>query len=217
MRLPNSESTVPAVPIAVFARAPVPGRVKTRLIPRLGAVGAARLHTLLMRRAVGTAIDAGVGPVSLWCAPDRAHPSFAACGAEFGVRLVTQRGGDLGERMLDALVQLCASGSAIVIGADCPALTIGELQSAAAALADGEDAVFVPAEDGGYVLVGTRRPVASLFTSMDWGGEHVMEATRDRLRRAGMRWRELATSWDVDRPSDFDRLRQSGLIAERAG
>ena len=104
-----------------------------------------------------------------------------------------------------------------MIGTDCPALTAGELRAAAKALQAGNDAVFVPAEDGGYVLIGLRHPIASLFYGIPWGTDQVMDHTRARLRSAGLRWQELAPLWDVDRPEDLDRLRASGLMAERGG
>jgi len=200
--------------IGVFARAPVPGEAKTRLIPSLGAVGAARLQSALMRRALGTAIDAALGKVSLWCAPDCSHPDFAACRDEFDVALEPQRGPDLGARMLHAFTVLCRQGSALLIGTDCPALTVDAMQAAAAALRDGDDAVFIPAEDGGYVLVGLARPVAPLFHDMAWGSHRVMAQSRERMVAAGVRWRELAASWDVDRPQDLARLQASGIMPE---
>ena len=200
--------------IGVFARAPVPGEAKTRLIPSLGAVGAARLQSALMRRALGTAIDAAPGNVSLWCAPDCSHPDFAACRDEFHVALEPQRGPDLGARMLHAFTVLCRQGGALLIGTDCPALTVDAMRAAATALRDGDDAVFIPAEDGGYVLVGLARPVAPLFHDMAWGSHRVMAQSRERMVAAGVRWRELAASWDVDRPQDLARLQASGIMAD---
>jgi glycosyltransferase A (GT-A) superfamily protein (DUF2064 family) len=100
------------------------------------------------------------------------------------------------------------------MGTDCPALTVGELRAAAGALREANDAVFVPAEDGGYVLVGLRHAVDSLFYGIPWGDDRVMDHTRERLRSAGLRWQELAPSWDVDRPEDLARLRASGLMVE---
>ena len=208
----ESVAALPAV--AVFARAPVPGQAKTRLIPVLGAAGAAGLQAALIRRAVATATAAAVGPVSLWCAPDCAHPVFTGCGDEFGIELVPQHGPDLGARMRHAFEVLCARQPALLIGADCPALTAAALHAAAAALRDGDDAVFIPAEDGGYVLVGLARPLAPLFDDIAWGSDRVMAQSRDRMRGAGVRWRELASSWDVDRPEDFARLAASGIMAQ---
>jgi rSAM/selenodomain-associated transferase 1 len=202
------------VDIAIFARAPVAGAAKTRLIPRLGAEGAAALQHALIHRALQTAVAAKVGSVSLWCAPDCEHPAFVGCSEQFGVSLYPQRGTDLGARMFHAFSRLCRRGAALVIGTDCPALTAAELRTAGEALRRGNDAVFVPAEDGGYVLVGLRHAIASLFYGMPWGTDRVMDHTRTRLRNAGLRWHELPTSWDVDRPEDIDHLRASGFIAE---
>jgi rSAM/selenodomain-associated transferase 1 len=201
------------VDIAVFARAPVPGEAKTRLIPKLGATGAAELQLALMRRSVTTALAASLGRVSLWCAPDCRHPSFVACAKDLGVALHPQRGADLGERMFNAFAQLCRQRNAMIIGTDCPALTAETLRIAAGALIEGNDAVVVPAEDGGYVLIGLRRAVASLFHGIPWGRDTVMTETLERLSRAKLRYRELAPSWDVDRPEDFERLSASGLMA----
>ncbi len=202
--------------VAVFAKAPVPGEVKTRLIGLLGAREAAGLHAALVRRALGTARNSAVGPVSLWCMPDTGHPFFAACAAEYGAELRPQRGGDLGERMEGAFGQLLGEGPAVLIGSDCPCLGVEDLRSAAAALAT-HDAVLQPAEDGGYVLVGLSRQVPGLFDGVRWGESTVMRETRERLRSAGATWKELPVRWDVDRPEDYRRLAQSGLLAEARG
>jgi rSAM/selenodomain-associated transferase 1 len=197
----------------VFAKAPVAGEVKTRLIPRLGAVDAARLHENLVRHALAAAREAGLGKIVLCCAPDCAHPFFGHCADEFGATLQPQSAGNLGDRMHHALRQALRSCKrALLIGTDCPALDAAGLRAAAAALAPGTDLVFVPAEDGGYALVGARRVDARVFSAIDWGNATVMQQTRDRLRTLGWNWRERPTLWDVDRPADLDRLQQSGLV-----
>ncbi len=201
--------------IAIFARAPVAGQAKTRLLPRLGAEGAAALQHALTERALQTAVDAKLGRVGLWCTLDCEHPAFMRLSKQFGVPLYPQRGADLGARMFHAFSRLCREREALIIGTDCPALSADDLRLAAAALREGNDAVFVPAEDGGYVLVGLRHAIASLFHGIPWGTDRVMDHTRVRLRSAGVRWRELAHLWDIDRPEDLDRLRASGLMAER--
>lgn len=195
-------------PIAVFARAPMPGEVKTRLIPSLGAEGAAALHARLVRRTLATARAARLGPVTLWCAPDTHHPFFADCVASFGVGLKPQAPGDLGARMLAAFE---ASAPSLLIGSDCPALAVEHLQAASQALRS-SDAVFLPAEDGGYVLVGLSRPMTEVFDAIPWGGDAVMIETRRRLDRLGLRWSEPVILWDVDRPDDLVRLAASGLL-----
>ena len=172
--------------IIVFARAPVPGRAKTRLIPRLGAWGAARLQARLIRHAVATARAARCGPVEL-------H------------RSERQRGKDLGERMHRALAR--ARRPAIIIGTDCPELRPADLRRALRLLQAGYRAVLAPAEDGGYALIGMRHASPLPFESMPWGTGGVYAETARRLDAAGWRWRALRTVWDVDRPEDLDRLR----------
>jgi len=196
--------------IAVFAKAPVAGAVKTRLAAKLGDEGAAQLHARLARHALQTAIASGIGPVELWCAPDASHPFFAACAASLGVTLHAQRGANLGERMHHAFEDAARAGAAlVVIGGDCPALAPRHLREAARALVE-NDAVFAPAEDGGYVLVGLARPQPALFAGIAWGESDVMERTRARLAASGLAWKELDTLWDVDRPEDLERLERHG-------
>jgi rSAM/selenodomain-associated transferase 1 len=199
------------VGIAVFARAPVPGQCKTRLVPALGAEGAARLHRRMIERTVAFALTAGVGPVSLWCTPDTAHPAFTELSRDTPVQLCVQSEGDLGARMLAAF-EAQKNVPLLLIGTDCPALTTRHLQACADVLRDGYDAVFLPTEDGGYVLVGLRTAQAALFEAMPWSTDKVMAETRRRLQRAGLAWREPATLWDVDTPADLERLRASGLM-----
>ncbi len=194
--------------ILVFAKAPTPGRVKTRLVPALGEAAAAALYRQLAERTLSTAVAAGLGQVELWCAPGTNDAFFASCAQQHGVGLRAQGEGDLGMRMARALeFALEERAPALLIGSDCPVLTPEYLRDAAAMLANGEDAVFGPAEDGGYVLIGlARRPAAALFQDIVWGSATVMQETRARLVRLNWRWRELATLWDVDRPEDLPRL-----------
>ncbi len=192
--------------VQVFARAAVSGEVKTRLIPRLGADGAARLQRDLTARAVATALSADIGPVELWCSPDRSHPALVAL-APHDVTLHDQGPGDLGERMQRALKHAVEMGDfAVLIGSDCPALTGVDLQSAEKALRQGSDLAFTPAEDGGYVLIAAQKCSQRLFDGIAWGHDTVMEETRHRLQELGWSWKELPQRWDVDRPQDYDRL-----------
>lgn len=199
--------------VIVFAKAPDPGAVKTRLIPLLGADGAAALHARLVQHALATACAAESGRVELACAPDPGHLFFHDCGMRYGARLFPQGDGDLGARMLRACERALAdTGSVLIIGADCPALTPAHLRDARSALAEGCEAVLAPAEDGGYVLIGLSRCDARLFDGIAWGGTGVMAATRARLNILGWKWRELGVLWDVDRPADYQRLVASGLL-----
>lgn len=199
--------------LLVFAKAPQPGVVKTRLIPALGALGAAALHARLVAHTLEMAGAAGMGGIELHCAPDTSDPFFQHCSSKYGVTLATQTDGDLGKRMHDAFYKALATTSHIIlIGTDCPALTAAHLIEARQALQNGNDAVFVPTEDGGYALIGLGGCDARLFENISWGGAQVMAQTREHLRGLRWRWRELATLWDVDRPVDFQRLLQSGLL-----
>jgi rSAM/selenodomain-associated transferase 1 len=193
--------------IIVFAKAPQPGAVKTRLIPMLGADGAAQMHAQLVTRALETATAAALGPLELCCAPDVDHPFFAACAARHGVVLSAQGEGDLGARMARAAARALAEHPRVIlIGADCPALTTAYLRTADAALEEGCDAAIGPAEDGGYVLLALARTDPHLFNAVPWGGPDVMATTAARLDDLGWRWRRLDALWDVDRPEDLARL-----------
>ncbi|MDR9440325.1 MAG: TIGR04282 family arsenosugar biosynthesis glycosyltransferase [Halomonas sp.] len=191
-------------PLAILAKAPIPGRVKTRLMPALGAEGACRLHERLLRHAVATAL-AATSPqcITLWTALDHDHPLFRELADRHGIRLRAQPEGDLGERMYQALQAMDAPG--VLIGSDCPALTPALLRRCQAALTDA-DAVFLPVEDGGYALVGLRRADRRLFAAIDWGTHRVMAQTRDHADELGWRLACPAQLWDVDRPEDLDRL-----------
>jgi len=197
------------VRIAVMAKAPVPGRAKTRLIPALGAAGAAVLATRLLEHAVQVASAAQVGPVTLWGTPDAAHPLFRRLAQTYRLALRTQPNGDLGARMHAAVA--AAGGPVLVIGTDCPALEAAHLRKAAAVLRH-HDAVVTPAEDGGYVLIGLRRPEPSLFSGMAWGTASVMDEARLRFRATALRWHELPPLWDVDVPADLARMRRTMRI-----
>lgn len=191
----------------VFARAPEPGEVKTRLIPRLGAGPAAVLAARLTLRTLDRVTASSVGPVTLCCSPDTAHPFFSLCERRHGVRLAPQGAGDLGDRMHRALeAALADHDAALLVGTDIPGVVENDLSRAAAALAAGNDAVIGPAEDGGYWLVGARRPDPALFQGIDWSTERVLRQTRERLAGLGWRTAEIGMRWDVDRPEDVDRL-----------
>jgi uncharacterized protein len=207
--------------IAVFARAPVAGRAKTRLAPLLGAAGAAAAQRSMTLRTLQVACAAAPAEVSLWAADTPDDPFFGECAERFGLVCEVQCGGDLGRRMADCLQrQLVRSARVLLIGTDCPAWTGTALAAAAQALADGARMVWTPAEDGGYVLVGTRRGVRvppQVFKDIDWGSPQVMAQTRSQLARLGWQrgreWRELPALWDVDTPEDYLRAESAGLLS----
>ncbi len=171
------------------------------------------LHQRLVLNTLATAAAAAPGEIQLWCAPDDGHPFLRSAALHHGASLRVQQGADLGARMAHAFAQALQEWRyVIIIGTDCPMLTAARLQAAVEALHEGHDAVFAPAEDGGYTLVGLARKAPQLFAGIAWGGSDVMADTRRRLRDGGLRWQELETMWDVDRPDDYRRLLHSGLL-----
>jgi uncharacterized protein len=204
----------PACAIGVFARAPVPGQTKTRLIPALGPEGAADLATRMLRHALRVAVQAQLGPVTLWAAGDAQHPLLRELAQEAGVSVRAQVTGDLGARMQQALLamQSASCPHAMVIGSDVPALQARHLQSAAQALG-GSDVAVLPADDGGYVLIACRQSPAALFQDVDWGSEQVLQQTRDRCSTAALRLWEGEVLWDVDRPEDVLRLKTTPWLS----
>ncbi len=199
----------PEPALIVFARAPEPGRVKSRLVPLLGEKGAARLHARLVERTLKTARASGISGIYLYCSPGIKGDFFRKMRKQFKVHLRFQGRGNLGDRMYRAF--RCHS-SAVLIGSDCPALKPADLRAAVRALRGGADAVLAPAEDGGYPLIGLRRVSRRLFEGIAWGGPQVLAQTRRRLEALRWRWHELRTLWDVDRPEDVLRLRRSRLL-----
>ena len=196
--------------LLVFAKAPIPGQAKTRLIPALGGAGAAELHARLARHTLKSAVTANIGAVTLWCAPDATHPFFAECVREFDVQLQVQQGADLGQRMAHALAcGLHCARHVLLIGTDCPTLTPDTLREAAHRLQEECAVVFVPAEDGGYALVGVRDMAPAIFDGIAWDSETVMAQTRLRLSAQDTLWQELAVQADIDIPQDLQRLQHT--------
>jgi hypothetical protein len=202
----------PIVDIAVFARAPVPGQAKTRLIPRLGPHGAALLQRQLIEGALARAGAFPRARVTLWTTGTNDDTALRAAAHAAGAAVRTQRGEDLGGRMAHAFCDtLDGSRPMLLIGTDCPAQTVDDLRDALAALKDA-DAVVQPAEDGGYVLIGMNTARPELFARIEWGSNRVLAATRSRAAEHGIRLAELPTCWDLDRSEDLDRALALGLV-----
>lgn len=203
----------PDTRIMTFAKAPVPGKVKTRLSGMLGKRGAARLHSKLVQMLLVRLSASALSPIELWCAPDCKHPFFASCKRDFSVSLRPQVAGDLGQRMHQAFVYtLNTAPYALLVGTDAPELPCDSLEQSLSALRKGKDAVFVPALDGGYVLVGLKRPVRGLFANISWGSSDVMQETRKRLRKHQLDWIELPPCGDIDTPKDLKRYKRNTAL-----
>ena len=192
--------------LLIFAKAPIAGQVKTRLIAEIGPIGATTLHIHLLLRTVRLAQMFRAYQTQLWCSPDTEHDVFEQCAQEFQVSLHSQYGQDLGQRMNNAIQQVLDKHDfALLIGCDCPVLTLDDLTTSAQALERGFDCVLGPAEDGGYVLIGLRRPEPEIFNGIEWGSECVYHQTCSSLERLGLSYFELPMRWDLDRPDDLAR------------
>jgi len=206
--------------LVVFARAPVAGQVKTRLCSPAAAAGpgapaaltaeqAAAVHTAFVSDVCRTGAGSGIRRRRLYVAGDAAHPQLVRIATDHGFEIRAQAGAELGARMAAAIAdELAAGASAVVLcGTDSPTLPCAYLQRAAAWLGDDADVVLGPAADGGYYLVGARRPLPELFaTGIRWGTPQVLPATLLRLRElaaAGTRVALLPFFYDVDTPQDL--------------
>jgi rSAM/selenodomain-associated transferase 1 len=192
--------------IVVMAKAPEPGRVKTRLAQAIGEDAAAALAGRMLQRTLETARRAAVGTLELCVTPDLPHPSLCVAAARFGACLSEQGDGDLGQRMARIARRVLADGEQpIIVGSDCPELAPHHLQRATHMLLT-RDAVLQPAADGGYVLIGLRAFDPRLFDALPWGTATVMAITRDRLRELAWSWWQGETLHDIDTAADLVHL-----------
>jgi rSAM/selenodomain-associated transferase 1 len=194
--------------ILVFSKAPVAGQVKTRLVPYITAEQAAQLHEELTRDRLQMCTDASACDVQLWCSPDTLHRFFSDCQHHYGVPLQQQHGDDLGERMSNALKAMLGSYDKIVIiGSDAPTLDMNTIDAAFKALAH-KEIVLVPAEDGGYGLLGATVQHDDMLKGVPWGTEKVLASTLDNIERLHLDYALVGKCWDVDRPEDLERYRR---------
>ena len=213
--------------VIVFAKAPESGLAKTRLIPALGATGAAQLALTMLNHAVEQAVKSRLGAVVIASTPTQQHPAFTALAKLYRLHLIDQGSGDLGQRMqsafdwiwqkdllknTDSAVPLTTASQAsftkqskqiLLIGSDIPAINSAMLCQAAYAL-QSHDVVFIPTFDGGYALVGLKTPHPDLFLEMQWSNPSVMKITRDRAKALGLKYHELAPVHDIDVPADLE-------------
>lgn len=184
--------------LVVIAKAPVPGRSKTRLSPPCSPVEAAALAGAALEDTLSAVARTSVGRRLLALEGD-----LAATPA--GMTVVPQRGGGLGERLAGAL--LAAGGPALVIAMDTPQVTPALLTGAVRRLCEpGVDAVLGPSRDGGYWAIGARSPDAALFEGVPMSSSRTLEAQRRRLDQLGLRWAELPTLRDVDTMADAEAV-----------
>jgi len=192
--------------ILVFAKAPIEGKVNTRLIPDIGVHAATQLQFDLLHQRLSMLFAAELCEVRLMCAPDTSHVCFTSCAGQYGVSLLKQKGDNLGQRMHQAVAQaLQQYRYCVVVGTDAPALDSVQINQVIEKLHEGTAVVFIPAEDGGYVLIGVDQVYDCLFNDIDWGTERVMQQSRDQLKKNIISYEELSVCWDIDRFADYQR------------
>lgn len=197
--------------LILFARAPVAGRVKTRLSPPLSAEQAAHLYRAFLEDAARAYLDTGRWRPVLAAEPEADDPLLVALFPP-PWRREPQGEGDLGARLTAAFRRELSAGApaALAVGSDHPSLPRRRLADALAALERGADAAVVPAQDGGYCAIALSRRVepAEVFRDIPWSTPGVLAATLARLTQAGLVVAALAPAYDVDRPEDLERLRR---------
>ena len=192
--------------LVVMSKAPIAGRVKTRLIPVLGARRAAGIYRCLLVETLEAISPLRQIDIRLSCAPDIYHASFLRAARQYGYRRQQQPTGDLGRRMSVTIAALLRHyAGVILIGADCPAMNATLIEQCRSYLEQGADLVLGSTDDGGYALIGMRRANPALFRGMPWGTARVAGITRQRAKRLGLRCEEVSGLWDVDTMADYRR------------
>lgn len=192
--------------LVIFAKAPQPGAAKTRLIPALGAEGAAALARRMLVHTLQQALAARAGPVELCMSPAPGDKAWHGVALPDGVARTAQGEGDLGQRMARAVARVTGQQQSVLLfGTDCPALTAAHLAEAGRQLAR-HDAVLLPVTDGGYILIGLKAPCPGLFTDMPWSTPAVAAETLRRMAALGLRVWQGPTLHDIDEPADLARL-----------
>ena len=190
--------------LVVFMRWPEAGKTKTRLIPALGAEGAAALHRQMAEQTLAIArAFCGEHDVLLTVCFTGTTPDVMQSWLGQDIAFEMQVAGDLGARLRHTSEQHCAAGAyVLIIGTDCPELTPAVLERAAAAMVS-HDVVLGPAQDGGYYLIGVKQACAALFEGMAWGESTVCRATEAAAAAEGLSLKRLSILSDVVRPEDL--------------
>ena len=209
---PDASRLTPPAALVIFAKAPIPGEVKTRLCPPLTPDEAATLHgSFILDMLERTTLAVGTLQLPfhryLACAPSSDLVFFKIMEERQGVRLLDQTGEDLGQRMHRTSVDVFAKGykQVIIVGTDVPTLPLSVYQEALAILGR-SDVALGPALDGGYYLIGLKQPAEQLFTGVPWSTDQVLAVTQQQAKTLGLSV-ELTTPWrDVDTIADLQAL-----------
>jgi rSAM/selenodomain-associated transferase 1 len=198
-----------AVRIVIFAKAPIAGLAKTRLIPALGAERAAQLARRMLLHTLREACKADVGPVEMCVTPGLADPAWTSLPPIGGILRTEQPQGDLGIRLAKRTARAIEAGEQVLlVGTDCPQLDARRLQQAAALLSH-SDSVLLPTFDGGYALLGLQRFHHEVFDRIPWSTAEVAAVTCERIRRLGWSLSIGSVLHDIDEPGDLQWLPES--------
>jgi rSAM/selenodomain-associated transferase 1 len=219
--MPTSALSTQSSALVIFAKAPIPGQVKTRLCPPLTPDEAATLHgsfvldTLERTKAAAAKFKLPLDRY-LACALSSTHAFFKIMEERQGVRLIDQVGNDLGERMNHAFETLFARGytRVLIVGTDAPTLPLEQYKQAVTLL-DTHDLVLGPALDGGYYLIGLTRPIPNLFTGIPWSTDQVLKLTQEKAGQLGLKSALLAPWRDIDTIGDLDALIEASIVDTR--
>ncbi len=195
--------------IIIFAKAPVPGEVKTRMCPPLSPDEAASLHGSMVMDTVERTQSLREFDIFLTCTPSMEHPFFQTLAARHRIQLCDQAGEDLGQRMDYALTTIFNHGYAyaLLVGTDTPTLSSRHYHHAKEALQT-TDVVFGPTKDGGYYLVGTKHAIPELFAAIPWSTDSVLAQSQSRAERMGLAVGLLALERDIDTFDDVQAFLQ---------
>jgi uncharacterized protein len=192
--------------IVIMAKAPVAGFAKTRLIPALGAEGAAQLAEKMLHHTLKTALVSKLGTVEICAAPDPSDTAWQNLDLPSNIVWSAQGDGDLGERMARAAARIHNGGEAVLlIGTDCPAIDVLTLHEASRALLN-YDASLLPTYDGGYALLALKRFDNRLFENIPWSTSTVAIQTLERMVQIDYEVKLLQTLHDIDEPLDLAQL-----------
>lgn len=233
---PNTQNSAPRTDSAliIFAKAPIPGQVKTRLCPPLTPDEAATLHgsfvldTLERSKAAVTKLRLPMDRY-LACAPDASHVFFKIMEERHGVRVLDQVGENLGARMTQAFTSIFSRGytQVLIVGTDVPSLPLAHYQQALVLLTT-HDLVLGPAHDGGYYLVGLTRAIPELFANIPWSTDQVFAWTKQKAQALGVKaallpeWRDIDTVEDLhsliaEQAQDSKKPKQEQIFSPRTG
>lgn len=199
--------------LIIFAKAPLPGKVMTRLGKSIGMRQASAIYKRMLYRLIGRLVAGHDYSIELWCSPDTKHPFFRKCSREFDIDLKSQHGSGLGERMMNAFRESAReSAKTILIGSDIIAMDVSDIELTINHL-DSCDVVLMPTFDGGYGMIAMKNTSPHLFMNMEWSTPGVLNKTVARVSRLGLDYRLLDTRRDVDTHKDYIAMSRAAYIS----